>query len=83
MPERAVAGGGRGRQGWRTGAAWRLPPLPLSYTRAGIAGLRFAGWYPLLRTRVAGAVTAVTGIVPAAASVPVRHRLRGAGTATG
>ena len=40
-----VAGDG---WGWRTGAAWRLPPsLPLSYTRVGIAGLCFARTVPL------------------------------------
>ena len=72
-------GGGRGfGQGWRTGTAWRLPPsLPLSYTRVGTAGLYPAGWCPSLRTRVAGAFTDLTGIVPATASVPVRHRLGG------
>jgi len=33
-------GGGRGRQGRRAGAAWRLvPSLPLSYARVGFAGL--------------------------------------------
>lgn len=74
---RQGVGGGRGWLGWRTGAAWRLPPLPLSYARVGTAGRCFAGWCPLLRTRVAGAVTAVTGIVPAAASVPVRHGIGG------
>ena len=72
-------GGGRGfGQGWRTGTAWRLPPsLPLSYTRVGTAGLYPAGWCPSLRTRVAAAFTDLTGIVPATASVPVRHRLGG------
>src|SRR5208282_419724 len=72
-------GGGRGfGQGWRTGTAWRLPPsLPLSYARAGTAGLYPAGWCPSLRTRVAAAFTDLTGIVPATAIVPVRHRLGG------
>src|SRR5271166_3357116 len=76
-------GGDRGRQGWRTGTARAAAaaPLPLSYTRIGIAVQLPAGWCPSLRTRIAGAVTDLTGIVPATASVPVRHQLMGWGQA--
>jgi hypothetical protein len=43
----ARAGGGRGGQGWRAGAAWRRwPSLPLTYARVGFAGLSPAGWCP-------------------------------------
>src|SRR5216683_2065822 len=74
-----AAVGDRGRQGWRTGTARAAAaaPLPLSYTRIGIAVQLPAGWCPSLRTRIAGAVTDLTGIVPATASVPVRHQLMG------
>jgi hypothetical protein len=68
------SGGDRAGWGWPTGALWWLRPLPLSYTRVGIAGLRLAGWCPSLRTRIMEVFTGLTGIVPAAARVPVGHR---------
>ena len=75
----APGGGGRAGKGWRTGTAWAAAaaPLPLSYTRVGIAVRYPAGWCPSLRARVADAFTDLTGIVPATASVPVRHQLMG------
>ena len=53
-----------------------LPP-PAPTPSLGIAVRYPAGWCPSLRARVADAFTDLTGIVPATASVPVRHQLMG------
>ena len=76
--QRPRGGGGRGGWGRSTARAAAAAPLPLSYTRIGIAVQLPAGWCPSLRTRIAACGhKSLTGIVPATASVPVRHQLMG------
>src|SRR5215467_4407121 len=78
LPATAARGGDRG--GWRrrAGAGSWLTPLPGSYSRVGTAGRLFAGRCPSLTARV-GSLKTFTGIIPAAACVPARRRLKGGG----
>jgi hypothetical protein len=66
----------------RVGAVYRggswLSPLPGSYSRVGSAGRLFAGRCPTLMARV-GSLKTFTGIIPAAACVPVHRQLARAG----
>lgn len=68
-----TAGGERAGWGWCTGAGSWLSPLPCSYSRVEFAGRLFAGRGPTLTTSV-GWLKTFTGIIPAAACVPVHHR---------
>ena len=77
---RFTAGGGRGGWGRCTGAGSWLSPLPGSYSRVGSAGRLFAGRCPTLMARV-GSLKTYTGIIPAAACVPVHRQLARAGAA--
>jgi hypothetical protein len=79
-PGTARCGGERGRWRRRTGAGSWLSPLPGSYSRIGTAGRLFAGRCPTLTARV-GSLKTFTGIIPAAACVPVHRQLARAGAA--